>query len=83
MATRKKSGKVTFEGGMAQLEALIARMEQGEMTLDESMHAYEDGMALYGQLSQMLEQGEARMAMIDKESREGVQTTTFEVEHDI
>lgn len=82
MATRKKETKLTFEEGMAQLEALVGQLEQGEMTLDESLKAYESGMDMYRRLDQMLKEGEARMEMINaqKESSEGVQATVFEVE---
>lgn len=82
MATRKKGAKLTFEDGMAQLEALIAQLEQGEMTLDESMQAYENGMEMYQRLEQMLKEGEARMEMLktQKDMPDGVQATVFEVE---
>lgn len=82
MATRKKTTKLTFEEGLSQMEALIGQLEQGEMTLDDSMKAYEEGMELYRRLEQMLKEGEARMEMIktQKDSSEGVQATLFEVE---
>lgn len=82
MASRKKATKPTFEDGVLQLEALIGQLEQGEMTLDESMKAYESGMEIYRQLEQMLKEGEARMEMIktQKDMSEGVQATVFEVE---
>lgn len=82
MATRKKSAKLTFEDGMAQLEALVAQLEQGEMTLDESMQAYENGMEIYRRLEQMLQEGEARMEMLKthKDLPDGIQSTEFEVE---
>lgn len=82
MATRKKSVKLTFEEGLAQLEGIVTQMEQGQMTLDESISAYENAMVLYNNLTRMLKEGEARMEMIQtsKDTHEGVQTTSFEVE---
>lgn len=35
--------KQTFEAGMSELEALTARLETGDMTLDETMRTYEKG----------------------------------------
>ena len=35
--------KQTFEAGMSELEALTARLETGDMTLDETMKTYEKG----------------------------------------
>lgn len=44
MATRKTA--VDFEASLAQLEKLVARMESGEMSLEESLKAFEEGVKL-------------------------------------
>jgi len=36
----------TFESALSELEALVARMESGEMTLEQSLSAYKRGAAL-------------------------------------
>ena len=41
----KKKG-VDFEQSLSTLEALVKRMEQGDMTLEESLQAFETGIAL-------------------------------------
>lgn len=41
----KKKG-VDFEQSLSTLESLVNRMEQGDMTLDESLQAFESGIAL-------------------------------------
>ena len=41
----KKKG-VDFEQSLSTLESLVNRMEQGDMTLEESLHAFESGIAL-------------------------------------
>ena len=41
--------KQTFEAGMSELEALTARLETGDMTLDETMKTYEKGVTLAAQ----------------------------------
>lgn len=41
----KKKG-VDFEQSLSTLEALVNRMEQGDMTLEESLQAFESGIAL-------------------------------------
>ncbi len=35
-----------FEASLAQLEKLVARMEDGEMSLEESLKAFEEGVKL-------------------------------------
>ena len=44
MPTKKKS--IDFEQSLATLENLVNRMEQGDMTLEESLQAFETGIAL-------------------------------------
>lgn len=41
----KKKG-VDFEQSLSTLESLVNRMEQGDMTLEESLRAFESGIAL-------------------------------------
>jgi exodeoxyribonuclease VII small subunit len=44
MPPKKKN--IDFEQSLSALEALVNRMEQGDMTLDESLQAFESGIAL-------------------------------------
>lgn len=53
--------KFTFEAGMEELEGLVARMESGDMKLDESFDAYRRGVVLYRALKKMLDEGDARI----------------------
>lgn len=41
----KKKG-IDFEQSLSTLETLVERMEKGDMTLDESLQAFETGIAL-------------------------------------
>ena len=56
--------KYTFEEGMEKLEALVAQLEKGDMPLEESFTAYHEATELYKALTEMLDQGEARMIQI-------------------
>ncbi len=53
--------KFTFEAGMEELEGLVARMESGDMKLDESFDAYRRGVVLYRALKMMLDEGDAKI----------------------
>lgn len=41
-----KKKPIDFEQSLATLESLVTRMEQGDMTLEESLQAFETGIAL-------------------------------------
>ena len=49
---------------MQALEDLVARMETGEMTLEESLAAYERGVGLYRHCQGALEQAELRVRLL-------------------
>ena len=62
--------KRTFEAGMSELEALTARLETGDMTLDETMKTYEKGVTLAAQLRRQSEDSRKRIEQIDPETAE-------------
>ncbi|HEY7758129.1 MAG TPA: exodeoxyribonuclease VII small subunit [Burkholderiales bacterium] len=41
-----ESGPLSFEGALAELEAIVARMESGELTLEQALGAYKRGAEL-------------------------------------
>lgn len=53
-----------FEQTLEQLERLVEKMEQGDMTLEESLAAYERGVALYRRCQQALEEAELRVRLL-------------------
>jgi exodeoxyribonuclease VII small subunit len=53
-----------FEQSLEALEQLVDRMEHGEMTLEESLAAYERGVGLYRSCQTALEQAELRVRML-------------------
>jgi exodeoxyribonuclease VII small subunit len=53
-----------FEQSLDQLEQLVEKMEHGEMSLEDSLGAYERGVALYRRCQQALEQAELRVRLL-------------------
>jgi exodeoxyribonuclease VII small subunit len=62
--TEGPSPVAQFEQSLAELEALVAKMESGEQNLDASLRAFERGIALYRQCQLALEQAEARVKLL-------------------
>jgi len=54
-----------FEQNLEQLELLVDSMERGEMTLEESLAAYERGVGLYRHCQKALEQAELRVRLVN------------------
>ena len=53
-----------FEKSLDELEQLVARMEQGELSLDDSLKSFERGIALYRNCQNALEQAELRVKQL-------------------
>lgn len=68
--------KLTYEAGVEELTQLIARIEDGELTLEKTIKAYEKGAALADRLSAMLQEGKGRILKL----QENGETAPFEGE---
>ena len=68
--------KLTYEAGVEELTQLIARIEDGELTLEETIKAYEKGAALADKLSALLQEGKGRILKL----QENGETAPFEEE---
>ncbi|MGH8050228.1 MAG: exodeoxyribonuclease VII small subunit [Methylococcales bacterium] len=67
MATKKTDSSpasVPFEHSLDELEALVQKMEKGDLSLDDSLAAYERGVGLYRQCQTELEQAELRVRLL-------------------
>ena len=53
-----------FEQSLDELEHLVEKMEQGEMSLEDSLAAYERGIGLYRSCQAALEQAELRVRLL-------------------
>jgi len=56
--------ELTFEEGFAELERVVARMQEGGLTLEESMALFERGTLLARRCTQQLEQAELRVRQL-------------------
>ncbi len=67
MATRKKQ---TFEDKIEQLEALVRQMEEGGMTLDETLSHYEKGVKLAAELKKDLAAAQEKLTVLGDAAEE-------------
>ncbi|MGV8941686.1 MAG: exodeoxyribonuclease VII small subunit [Lysobacter sp.] len=63
-ASPKSSPVADFETSLDSLEQLVEKMEHGEMSLEESLAAYERGVGLYRHCQNALEQAELRVRLL-------------------
>lgn len=64
--TEPKAAIADFEKSLDELETLVSRMEKGDLTLEDSVKAFERGMFLYRNCTQALDEAELRVEVLLK-----------------
>ena len=64
------STEKTFEEMMNKLEEISQDLENGELTLDESMKKFEEGMKLSKKCSEVLENAEKKIKILIKDGED-------------
>lgn len=68
MSAKSPAAELTFEKALEELEALVARMEDGKLPLEESLAAYQRGAELVKLCESKLADAQARIAILDGET---------------
>ena len=66
---QEQTNEKPFDQGMAELEAVVARLERGELPLEDALAAFEAGIALVRLLNERLNAAEARVEVLDPRRR--------------
>ena len=80
MMPRKKKTP-DFEQSLADLESLVAQMEQGDLTLEASLNAFEEGIKLTRECQTMLDQAEQKVRILTSQNGE-LTTEPFNTEQE-
>ncbi len=71
---RKSTPKpVDFEKSLKQLEALVNKLEKGELSLEESLKLFEQGVKLTRECRQALQSAEQKIAVLSKEDGDWIE----------
>ena len=74
----KKEPKRTFESSLARLEKIVTSLEQGDVSLDESLTMFEEGIQLSKECMETLSTAEVRIKQLTKDLNGKLQLTEFE-----
>ena len=71
----KRSQKTPdFETALAELEALVEKMEQGDLSLDESLQQFERGVQLTRSCQQALKEAEQKVQiLLEKDAEQSLE----------
>lgn len=72
--------KVKFEDGLARLEKIVEELESGDLTLDESLARYEEGVKAFKKCHEILRDAEKRVEALVKGEDGSLNVVPFEAE---
>lgn len=75
----KKTGSFNFEQALEDLEELVTAMEEGELSLEESLQAFEKGIKLTRECQSALKKAEQKVQVLINEDGD---TEEFEFKED-
>ena len=62
--------ELSFEAAMAQLEEIVKKLDQGALSLDDSIKAYEEGMKLSHYCQEKLNQARLTIKEVSEQGKE-------------
>jgi exodeoxyribonuclease VII small subunit len=76
----EKETKVDFERSLNRLEQVVKRLESPELSLDDAMKLFEEGVKLSRECQKQLEEAEARVEILMKKADGKFVAEPFETE---
>ena len=74
---------IKFEKALSRLETIVTALEGGELSLDESLRIFEEGVKLSKTCLKMLDDAERKVEILvqDKDGRKRIQAFSLEEPH--
>lgn len=72
----------SFEEQLTALESVVERLEQGELSLEDSVRLFEEGLKLSDACKKELEAAEGKIQMLVDRGRAGIKVVDFETDED-
>ncbi len=60
-------GEITFAAGLARLEEVVGKLEEGKLTLEEALALFEEGIRLTRTCNEKLEEAEGKIKLLMQE----------------
>jgi exodeoxyribonuclease VII small subunit len=80
VTSKDVSQKLGFEESLERLEKIVLMLERGEVTLEESLQHFEEGVALTRRCHELLAAAEKRVSRLVREEEGGLTLQLFPTE---
>jgi exodeoxyribonuclease VII small subunit len=74
--------KLSFEKAMEQLEQIVQEMESGELTLENALRKFEEGIKLSRYCTRKLEDTEKKITLLMEQADGSISEAPFDVDDD-
>ncbi len=75
-----KEESMSFEQSLKRLEAIVARMERGDVPLEEALSLFEEGTGLVSACSRLLDEAQLKVVQLTKGADGAPEERTFDEE---
>ena len=79
--TRSKKSEFNFEKALTDLSSLVEKMEHSELTLEQSLNSFEQGIKLTRECHQALQAAEQKVQILIEQNAES-ELTDFDIEQE-
>jgi exodeoxyribonuclease VII small subunit len=69
-----------FEEQLTALESVVEKLERGDLSLDDSVHLFEEGLKLSNACKKELEAAEGRIQVLVEQGRNAMRVVDLDVE---
>jgi exodeoxyribonuclease VII small subunit len=76
----EKKEEIKFEKAMKRLESIVDELEKGEMDIDKSLEAFEEGIKMSRLCSKKLNEAERKIEQLTKNEKGELTTSLFPTE---
>ncbi len=78
--SKSAEAELPFEQSLQKLEAIVKSLEQGTLSLEDSLTSFQEGVALVKQCQTLLSQADQKVEMLIKANADGIETKSFQTE---
>jgi len=79
-AAERRADEVKFEDQLEDLEAIVTRIDSGELSLEQSIDAFEHGVKLVRSLNHKLDEVERRVEVLMRGAGGNLESSSYEGE---
>ena len=73
-----EGNKITFEESMKNLETIVTELEKGELSLDDSVKKFEEGIKISKECNSILEDAEKKITILINDGNDNFSEENFE-----